>query len=156
METEPIQEPNNQPMSQYFASIDDAGKIYTDQTGQFPVTSSQGNKYVLVLYDYDSNAILTEALKNCTGKEIIWAYKKLFTYLTNRGFQPQTHWLDNEASAELKAFNNEHNVTFQLIVPYMHHVNAAECTIWTWKNHFVTGLSSTDDKFPMHLWDHLI
>ena len=27
--------------------IPDLGKIYTDQTGWFPVTSCQGNKYVL-------------------------------------------------------------------------------------------------------------
>ena len=27
-------------------------KIYSDQTGHFPVTSSKGNKYVMVLYHY--------------------------------------------------------------------------------------------------------
>ena len=40
------------------------GKIYTDQTGRFPVTSSKGSKYLMVLYDYDSNAILSEPLKS--------------------------------------------------------------------------------------------
>jgi hypothetical protein len=36
------------------------GKIYTDQTGLFPVVSSRGVNAVMVLYDYDSNAIITE------------------------------------------------------------------------------------------------
>jgi len=40
------------------------GKIYTDLTGRFPVQSRRGNKYLFVLHDYDSNAILAEPLKN--------------------------------------------------------------------------------------------
>ena len=43
------------------------GKIYTDQTGQFPVTADTNNKYVFVLYDNDSNAILAEPIKNRKG-----------------------------------------------------------------------------------------
>jgi hypothetical protein len=60
----PIQDTDNKEMSFQFATIVDSGRIYTDQTGCFPVTSSQGNQYILVLYDYDSNAILVEPLKN--------------------------------------------------------------------------------------------
>jgi hypothetical protein len=36
----------------------DAGKIYTDQTGRFPVLSNRGSKYIMVLYEYDDNAIM--------------------------------------------------------------------------------------------------
>eukprot|EP00957_Ditylum_brightwellii_P211453 15366182-Ditylum_brightwellii.AAC.1 len=39
------------------------GKMYTDQTDKFPFKSSNGNQYVLVLHNYDSNAILAEPLK---------------------------------------------------------------------------------------------
>jgi hypothetical protein len=41
-----------------YATTIDAGQIYTDQKGRFPVVSSKGNKYIMVLYDYDSSAIL--------------------------------------------------------------------------------------------------
>jgi hypothetical protein len=41
-----------------YAATIDAGQIYTDQTDIFPVVSSKGNKYIMILYDYDSNAIL--------------------------------------------------------------------------------------------------
>ena len=49
-----------------YAATIDAGKIYTDQTGRFPVVSSKGNKYIMVLYDYDSNAILAKPIKDRT------------------------------------------------------------------------------------------
>eukprot|EP00957_Ditylum_brightwellii_P167119 12722110-Ditylum_brightwellii.AAC.1 len=38
--------------------------LYMDLTGKFPVTSQTGNKYVLVAYDYDSNAILAVPVPN--------------------------------------------------------------------------------------------
>jgi hypothetical protein len=55
MDLEEEQEPNNTQTHQIFAAIENTdriytGKIYTGQTGRFPVTSSQGNKYILVLY----------------------------------------------------------------------------------------------------------
>ena len=36
--------------------------ICSDQTGRFPVTSNRGNKYMMVVLDNDSNAILSEPL----------------------------------------------------------------------------------------------
>ena len=52
------------------------GKTFTDQTGRFPVTSSKGNKYIMIMYDYDSNNILGEAIKSRTGDELLRAFKK--------------------------------------------------------------------------------
>lgn len=36
---------------------------YGDLTGSFPFKSSRGNKYLYILYNYDSNAILVHPLK---------------------------------------------------------------------------------------------
>ena len=44
------------------------GKTYTDQTRRFSTTSSQGNKYIMIAYDYDSNSINAECLKSRSGK----------------------------------------------------------------------------------------
>jgi hypothetical protein len=106
----PQQEPNNKITNQAFATVKETGKVYTDQTGQFPITSSNGYKYMLVMYHYDTNAILVEPLKTRHGNEMLRGYKKLYTHLTNRGFKPTTHWLDNEASAALKEFNQSEQV----------------------------------------------
>jgi hypothetical protein len=38
--------------------------VFTDQTGQFPVTSNQGNKYIMVFCEIDGNQILAEPMQN--------------------------------------------------------------------------------------------
>jgi hypothetical protein len=48
------------------------GQIYyTDQTGCFPVQSSCGYKYIMILYDNNSNAILAKAMKSRSDHELI-------------------------------------------------------------------------------------
>jgi hypothetical protein len=37
-----------------YAATIDRGQIYTDQTGRFPMVSRKGNKYIMILYGYDS------------------------------------------------------------------------------------------------------
>ena len=132
------------------------GQIYSDQTGRFPVTSSRGNKYIMIVYDYDSTAILAEPLKNRSEQEILRAYSKLHQHLTDRGLKPQLQKLDNECSNALKQFMRTASVEFQLVPPYDHRQNAAERAIGIWKDHFVAGLASLDPHFPMHLWCRLI
>ncbi len=52
-------------------------KMYTNQTRQFPKKSSRGHQYIMVLIELDSNAILEEAMKNCTSGETLCAYQVL-------------------------------------------------------------------------------
>ena len=54
----------------FLKTVDLTGNIYTDQTGRFPVTSSKGNKYVLVCYHYDSNTIHAEPLKTISDLDL--------------------------------------------------------------------------------------
>ena len=107
------------------------GKIFTDQTGRFPVQSSNGNKYIFVLYDYDSNCILTEPIRNRTAIELLRAYSKVQTLLKQCGFTPKLQRLDNEASTILKDYMHEQQIDFQLVPPHMHRRNAAERAIPT-------------------------
>jgi hypothetical protein len=50
----------------YMKPITVTGQINSNQTGHFPITSSRGSKYIMVVYDYDSNVILTEPLTSRT------------------------------------------------------------------------------------------
>jgi hypothetical protein len=79
-----------------YAATIDSGQISTDQTGRFPVVSSKGNKYIMVLYDYDGNAILAEPIKNRTSAELLRAFQVLENKLTARGLQPKLMRLGNE------------------------------------------------------------
>jgi hypothetical protein len=140
----------------YVKAIEATGQIYTDQTGRFPTTSRRGNKYVMILYDYDSNAILAEPLKSKSEGEMIRAYTKLHEYLSGRGLKPRLQKLDNECPAGLKQFMTQHEVDFQLVPLHIHQRNSAKHAISSWKDHFIAGLSSTDKQFIMHLWCRLI
>ena len=154
---EPTPEPITKRTHQVFMKITEfSNKIYTDQTGRFPVTSSRGYKYIMIAYDYDSNNILAEPLKSRTGLSIKNAYHKIRQLLISHGLTPQTHILDNECSQVLKTYMQEENEGFQLVPPHLHRRNAAERAIQTWKNHFIAGIISTHDKFPLHLWCRLL
>jgi hypothetical protein len=104
----------------FVEAIDATGPIYTNQTGRFPITSSQQHKYIMVSYDYDSNWIFTEPLKSCSELEMVCGYSKLHKYLTNRGLKPQLQQLDNEAPSGLKKFMKQNGVDYQLVPNHIH------------------------------------
>ena len=56
--THPIQEQHNGKKELVMTTPEKIHKIYTDQTGIFPMTSSRRKKYVIIMYVYDANAIL--------------------------------------------------------------------------------------------------
>eukprot|EP00978_Attheya_sp_CCMP212_P008992 scaffold21179_cov47-Attheya_sp.AAC.3 len=140
-----------------FAAVHDArGQIYTDQPGRFLVALSSGNLYILILYDYDSNYIHAEPMPSRSKQSILMAYKKAIAILIKAGLRPKLQRLDNEASAVLQEFMSDEQIDFQLVPPHIHRRNAAERAIWTFKNHFIAGLCSTDENFRLHLWDRLL
>jgi hypothetical protein len=63
--------------------------------------------------------------------------------------------MDNGASAALKRYLTENDVSYQLVPPYYHRNNAADRAIHTFKEHSVAGLASVDPYFPMQLWERL-
>ena len=155
----PSQEPNNARTNVVFTALlptNDLKKSYSDQTGRFPVQSSRGYQYVMILYDYDSNAILSKPLKSRQASELTTAWTKLHEKLQDNGFAPELHILDNECSDELKKAFKKHNVDFQRVPPHSHRRNSAERAIQTWKNHFCSGLATCDPKFPLTEWDLLM
>ena len=48
--------------------------IFEGSTEVFPYKSRRGNKYILVAYSYDVNAILSQTLKNREAKSIVDAW----------------------------------------------------------------------------------
>jgi hypothetical protein len=85
-----------------YAATIDAGQINTDKAGRFPVVSSKGNKYIMILYDHDSNAILAQSIKDRTAPELLKAFKVMEQELVARGLKPKLMKLDNEAQIFLK------------------------------------------------------
>ena len=139
-----------------FKPFEATGQTFSDQTGKFPVTSSRGNAYVFVLYDYDSNTIHPVAIKTRTAESILEAYKTVHQELVKAGCRPKLHRLDNECSNILKEYMQDEDIDYQLVPPGIHRRNAAERAIRTFKNHFIAGLCTADPDFPLYLWDRLI
>jgi len=146
----------NEAICSLFHATDINKKSYLDITGKFPHVSSRGNKYLLVIYDHDSNIILAHALKTIQAAEITAAWKKLYDTITQHD-HTTTYWIiDNEASAYLKNALAKNDQQLQLTPPHMHRINAFERAIRTYKNHLLAGLATFDENFPINKWDRLI
>ena len=131
-------------------------KAFMDLTGRFPHCSSRGNEYILIIYHYDSNAILGLPLKNRQASTITTAWQELNATLQQAGVTPNTWILDNEVSQELKTALTKNKTSYQLVPPYTHRANAAERAIQTFKAHFTAGLASVDPDYPVSEWDRLL
>eukprot|EP00984_Skeletonema_dohrnii_P002295 scaffold797_cov118-Skeletonema_dohrnii-CCMP3373.AAC.10 len=131
--------------------------IYTDQTGKVPIRSQRGNKYIMVMCEVDSNAILVEPMTSRKDKEMKRAYAALLKRLKRAGVVPKKHILDNEVSESLKEMiRDDYNMTLELVPPYCHRRNVAELAIRNFKAHLLSILAGVDDDFPMSLWDRLL
>ncbi len=131
--------------------------IFSDQTGQFPTRSQRGNKYIMVMVEIDSNAILVEPMTSRKDAEMIRAYDALITRLRRSGSAPIKHVLDNEISENMKAhIRDTCKMQIELVPPGCHRRNAAEVAIRNFKAHFLSVLAGVADDFPMSLWDRLL
>jgi hypothetical protein len=67
----------------YFAALADAnaGTMYSDLTGAFPIQSFKNIQYVFVAYVYDLNAILVRAMPTRTDTFMITAFTEVITTL---------------------------------------------------------------------------
>ena len=137
---------------------DITSKLYSDQTGKFPLSSSRSQKYFFVFYHSDRNAILRYAIKSRTTKDLCKTQMKAYTCYKYHGEAPNLHILDNECSTEMKAMFEQEQVLFQPVPPNIHRQNTAERAIQTYKNHLIAGFSpvtrssplkSGTDSFPM-------
>ena len=137
-------EQNNKRSNEFCAkTIELTGKIYSNQTGRLPVNSSKGNKYIMVTFDHDSNAILATLLKSRAATEHLREIQELHCYLKEKGMNPKVHVMDNECSALVKNYlKNEQKIELLLAPPYHHRINTAEKSIDIFKSYFITGLAS--------------
>ena len=131
-------------------------KAFGDLTGQFPFKSSRGNTYIYLLYDYDSNAILVEAVPNRQAQTLAKAWEKLTNRLRQCGHSYTHFVLDNELSADLKQAFKKYNISHECVPPNIHRRNSAERAIQTFKNHLLAGLATCHKDFPINEWDRLL
>ncbi|KAL7550017.1 hypothetical protein ACHAWF_017143 [Thalassiosira exigua] len=137
--------------------VEHISKLYTDDTGRFPIRSRSGKQYIMIAYHCDSGAILACPFKSRRDRHRLEAYDSIMERIKSKGFDVDLQILDNEASAEYKKLiTDKWNATFQLVPPNMHRRNAAERAIRTFKAHFLAILAGVAADYPRYLWDLLI
>jgi len=145
------------PSNELFIHVLPIGKLYTDDTGCFPVKAHSGNQYVMIAHHADGNLILQQAFKTRSDKHRIEAYNAIMSRLSAKGLVVDLQILDNEASSAYKhAITDTWQCKFQLVPPDMHRRNRAERAIRTFKDHFLAILAGVDPTFPPYLWDLLL
>ena len=113
--------------------------MFSNQTGQFPTRSQQGNKYIMVMVEIGSNAILVEPMKSRKDEEMMRAYNALLLRLKRAGIVPKKHVLDNKVSENMKNhIRDTCKINMKLVPPGCHRCNAAEVAIRNFKAHFLS------------------
>ena len=87
------------PSNELHVQVVPISKLYTDDTGCFPVKARSDNQYVMIAYYADGNLILQQAFKTRGDTHRIATYNSIMTRLSTRGLSVDLQILDNEASA---------------------------------------------------------
>jgi hypothetical protein len=145
------------PSNHIFIVTKPLSKLFTKDTGCFPVRACSGNQYVMIAFYANGNLILQQAFKIKSDCHRIAAYNTIKTCLAARGLSVDLQIQDNKASSAYKdAITFKWNATFQLVPLDMHHRDWAERAIHTFKDHFLAILASVNVAFPPYLWDLLL
>jgi hypothetical protein len=132
-------------------------KLFTNDTGRFPVRARSGNQYVMIAFNANGNLILQQAFKSKSDRHRIAAYNTIMTCLAARGLSVDLKILNNKASSAYKEdITFKWNTTFQLVPTDMHCRNWTERAICMFKDHFLAILAGIDVAFPPYLWDLLL
>ena len=107
----------DKPTGEVHIRIEPLQKMYSDQTGKFPIRAASGNQYIMIAYHVDANTITTECFRNKTDAELIKAYDKIMAKYTGNGGKVALHVPDNEASKKYRAAITKNGVTYQLAPP---------------------------------------
>ena len=103
----------------YIKTADVRETTFSDQTGKFPTRSKRCNKYIMIMVEIDSSAILVEPMKSRKDAEMIRAYNALISQLKRVGITPKKHVLDNEVSDTMKNHILD-NCKLKLVPPGCH------------------------------------
>ena len=74
----------------------------------------------MVMYNYDSNAILAEGCKDRTAPELEASYDKLYNRVKKAGIVPVMQQIDNEVSKFLIELIEDKGLKYQLASPHDH------------------------------------
>ena len=114
--------------------------------------SLEGNVCYLIVYHYESNAILGLPISGFNDNTVFAAYKTQFEFLESKAYKIKLNVMDNQCTKQIKKILTDNDCELMLVEPHNHHINAAERAIQTFKDHLISALATTDSEFPPQLW----
>lgn len=109
------------------------GILYKDLTGAFPYMSLEGNVSFLIIYHYESNAILALPISGFDDNIVFAVYKTQFDFLESKGYKIKLNVMDNQCTKQIKKFLTKNDCELMLVEPHNHCVYAHERAIQTLK-----------------------
>jgi hypothetical protein len=107
--------------------------------------SLEGNVCFIIVYYYESNAILVLPISGLDNNTIVAAYKTQFEFLESKGHKIRLNVMDNQCIRQIKKILTKKDCNLMPVEPHNHHVNAAKRAIQTFK----------ESEFPLQLWEKL-
>jgi hypothetical protein len=121
-----------------FICIEDLARSnHSNQTGTFPYTLQQGNRYVMIAIHLYANYIFCKPMTNRSEDEMNEAHQKIINRMKAAGLGLKTHQLDNDASKAYKQCIRQNGMIHELVPPDNHRSNLAEQVIQMFKHHFI-------------------
>jgi hypothetical protein len=142
----------------YFAALAylHTGTMYIKGTAAFPVQSFCNMQYLFIAKIYNLNSILVHAMPSKTDGAMIAVFTDILANLNAHGYSLTLNVMDNECSMAVKALIWSNHMDIHLILLYNHRVKAAKCTIATFKEHFISALTTVSQHCPLQLWDDFL
>jgi hypothetical protein len=126
----------------------------SDLTGQLPVESRRGNKYILIT-NYRVYIYFTPQ-KSKFPTDCVRSFTSILAFFTAHSLPLPSLICDNETSLECREYFLSQRLPVQFVPPQMHRSNPAEKSVRTAKNHLISTFASTHPDFPDDLWDRLL
>lgn len=100
--------------------------------------------------------IFAEVIKSRHTDELVCAYIKCRDIITKHGFKINYHNMDNKRSNRLAAVISVNNISIEYAPLHNHCSNITERMIQTFKAHFISILTETNNEFPDDCWNELL
>ncbi len=121
--------------------------VASDLTGQLPVESRRGNKYILITVFRGYIHYTPQKSKS---------FASILAFFTAHSQPLPSLIVDNETSLECREYFLSQRLPVTFVPPQTHRSNPAERAVRTGKNHLISVFSSTHPDFPDDLWDRLL
>ena len=104
-----------------FIQVAPISKLYTDNTGCFPVRSCSRHQYAMITYHWGANMLLEVTFKTSKDTHRLQEYNKIMERLHDHKLRVDLKILDNEASSDYKRVIKEKwKINYQLVPPKNH------------------------------------